>query len=97
MQARHCRQIRAGEMVGDYRRARRNGRTVADAIGERKKDQVTNPTLIVQPVGALATLGILIFIRETRHAHREPFDVQSYRTTCIEQNGNVGCMMVEQI
>ena len=49
------------------------------------------------PVGALATLGILIFIRETRHAHREPFDVQSYRTTCIEQNGNVGCMMVEQI
>jgi len=27
------------------------------------------------PVGALATLGILIFIRETRHAHREPFDL----------------------
>src|SRR5262249_7518398 len=26
------------------------------------------------PVGALATLGILIFLRETRRAHREPFD-----------------------
>ena len=25
------------------------------------------------PVGALATLGILIFIRETRHAHRSTF------------------------
>jgi hypothetical protein len=31
--------FRAGEMVGDYRRAQRNGRTVADAIGERKKGQ----------------------------------------------------------
>jgi MFS transporter, DHA2 family, multidrug resistance protein len=26
------------------------------------------------PIGALATLGILIFMRETRHARREPFD-----------------------
>jgi DHA2 family multidrug resistance protein len=26
------------------------------------------------PVGILAALGILIFIRETRHGHREPFD-----------------------
>ena len=26
------------------------------------------------PVGMLAALGILIFIHETRHAHREPFD-----------------------
>jgi DHA2 family multidrug resistance protein len=26
------------------------------------------------PVGLLATLGILVFLREPRHAHREPFD-----------------------
>ncbi len=26
------------------------------------------------PIGALATLGILIFMRETRHGRREPFD-----------------------
>jgi DHA2 family multidrug resistance protein len=32
------------------------------------------------PVGALATLGILIFIRETRHAHREPFDFFGFAT-----------------
>jgi SAM domain (Sterile alpha motif) len=43
VQARHCRQIRAGEMVGDYRRAQRNGRAVADAIGERKKGQGYEP------------------------------------------------------
>jgi hypothetical protein len=29
VQARHCRQIRAGEMVGDYSRAQRNGRAVS--------------------------------------------------------------------
>jgi len=34
-------------MVGDYRRAQRNGRAVADAIGERKRPSVTNPALIV--------------------------------------------------
>src|SRR5271163_1311517 len=27
------------------------------------------------PVGVLCTLGTLIFIRETRHVHREPFDM----------------------
>jgi DHA2 family multidrug resistance protein len=32
------------------------------------------------PVGALATLGILIFIRETSHAHREPFDFFGFAT-----------------
>jgi len=32
------------------------------------------------PVGALATLGILMFIRETRHAHREPFDFFGFAT-----------------
>ncbi|HJU15996.1 MAG TPA: DHA2 family efflux MFS transporter permease subunit [Stellaceae bacterium] len=26
------------------------------------------------PVGLLATIGILVFLREARHAHREPFD-----------------------
>ena len=30
-------------MVGDYRRAQRNGRAVADAIGERKKAQRDEP------------------------------------------------------
>jgi hypothetical protein len=35
------------------------------------------------PVGALATLGILIFIRETRHAHREPFDFFGFATLSL--------------
>src|SRR6516165_9799234 len=35
------------------------------------------------PVGALATLGILIFIRETRRAHREPFDFFGFATLSL--------------
>jgi len=35
------------------------------------------------PVGALATLGILIFIRETRHARREPFDFFGFVTLSL--------------
>ena len=30
------------------------------------------------PVGLLATVGILLFLREMRHAHREPFDVLGF-------------------
>jgi DHA2 family multidrug resistance protein len=32
------------------------------------------------PVGLIATLGVLIFIRETRRAHREPFDFFGFAT-----------------
>jgi MFS transporter, DHA2 family, multidrug resistance protein len=35
------------------------------------------------PIGALATLGILIFIRETRHARREPFDFFGFATLSL--------------
>src|SRR5258707_452758 len=32
------------------------------------------------PVGVIAGLGALIFMRETRHAHREPFDFLGFAT-----------------
>jgi MFS transporter, DHA2 family, multidrug resistance protein len=32
------------------------------------------------PVGVIATFGALIFMRETRHGHREPFDVIGFAT-----------------
>jgi DHA2 family multidrug resistance protein len=32
------------------------------------------------PVGVIAGLGALIFMRETRHAHREPFDFMGFAT-----------------
>ena len=32
------------------------------------------------PVGVLCTLGILIFIRQTRNVHREPFDFVGFLT-----------------
>ncbi len=35
------------------------------------------------PVGVIACLGILIFIRETRHAHRETFDFFGFVTLSI--------------
>jgi MFS transporter, DHA2 family, multidrug resistance protein len=35
------------------------------------------------PVGVIACLGILIFIRETRHAHRETFDFFGFMTLSI--------------
>ena len=35
------------------------------------------------PVGTLAALGILIFIRETRHVHREPFDFFGFATLSL--------------
>src|SRR5256886_9840923 len=35
------------------------------------------------PVGLIACLGILIFIRETRHAHREAFDFFGFVTLSI--------------
>src|SRR5260370_11098851 len=35
------------------------------------------------PVGVLASLGILIFIRETRHTHREAFDFFGFGTLSI--------------
>jgi DHA2 family multidrug resistance protein len=35
------------------------------------------------PVGVIASLGILIFIRETRHAHRETFDFFGFVTLSI--------------
>jgi MFS transporter, DHA2 family, multidrug resistance protein len=35
------------------------------------------------PVGVIASLGILIFIRETRHAHREAFDFFGFATLSI--------------
>jgi MFS transporter, DHA2 family, multidrug resistance protein len=35
------------------------------------------------PVGVIASLGILIFIRETRHAHREAFDFFGFVTLSI--------------
>ena len=35
------------------------------------------------PVGVIATLGILIFIRETRHTHREAFDFFGFVTLSI--------------
>ncbi len=35
------------------------------------------------PVGVLAGIGILIFIHETRHAHREPFDFFGFATLSL--------------
>src|SRR5262249_8768764 len=35
------------------------------------------------PVGVLAAAGILIFIHETRHAHREPFDFFGFATLSL--------------
>ncbi len=35
------------------------------------------------PVGVIASLGILIFIRETRHTHREAFDFFGFATLSI--------------
>jgi MFS transporter, DHA2 family, multidrug resistance protein len=35
------------------------------------------------PVGVLASIGILIFIHETRHAHREPFDFFGFATLSL--------------
>jgi MFS transporter, DHA2 family, multidrug resistance protein len=35
------------------------------------------------PVGVIATLGILIFIRETRHTHREAFDFFGFATLSV--------------
>jgi len=35
------------------------------------------------PVGVLCTLGTLIFIRETRHVHREPFDFVGFLTLSL--------------
>jgi len=35
------------------------------------------------PVGVIASLGILIFIRETRHTHREAFDFFGFMTLSI--------------
>src|SRR6266496_4477542 len=35
------------------------------------------------PVGAIASLGIVIFIRETRHTHREAFDFFGFVTLSI--------------
>ena len=32
------------------------------------------------PVGVLCTLGILVFIRQTRNVHREPFDFVGFLT-----------------
>jgi DHA2 family multidrug resistance protein len=35
------------------------------------------------PIGVIAALGILVFIRETRHAHREAFDLFGFATLSI--------------
>ena len=35
------------------------------------------------PVGLIAAAGILVFIRDTRHAHREPFDFFGFMTLSI--------------
>jgi MFS transporter, DHA2 family, multidrug resistance protein len=35
------------------------------------------------PVGVLCTLGILLFIRQTRHVHREPFDFLGFVTLSL--------------
>jgi len=35
------------------------------------------------PVGVIATLGMLIFGRDTRHAHREPFDLLGFVTLSL--------------
>jgi DHA2 family multidrug resistance protein len=35
------------------------------------------------PVGVLCTLGILLFIRQTRHVHREPFDFLGFITLSL--------------
>jgi MFS transporter, DHA2 family, multidrug resistance protein len=35
------------------------------------------------PVGVIASIGILVFIRETRHAHREAFDFFGFATLSI--------------
>ncbi|MGH7116810.1 MAG: DHA2 family efflux MFS transporter permease subunit [Stellaceae bacterium] len=35
------------------------------------------------PVGIIATLGMLIFGRDTRHAHREPFDLLGFVTLSL--------------
>jgi DHA2 family multidrug resistance protein len=40
------------------------------------------------PVGVLATLGIMIFIRETRHGRREPFDFFGFATLSLAIGAN---------
>src|SRR5712691_6790558 len=35
------------------------------------------------PIGALCTLGVLIFIRQTRNVHREPFDFVGFLTLSL--------------
>jgi DHA2 family multidrug resistance protein len=35
------------------------------------------------PVGVIASLGALLFMRETRHAHREPFDFMGFATLSL--------------
>jgi MFS transporter, DHA2 family, multidrug resistance protein len=35
------------------------------------------------PVGLLATIGILVFLRQARHAHREPFDFLGFATLSL--------------
>ena len=35
------------------------------------------------PVGVLCTIGIVVFLRETRHIHREPFDVVGFLTLSL--------------
>jgi len=37
------------------------------------------------PVGVLCTLGTLIFIRQTRHVHREPFDFVGFLTLTLDR------------
>jgi DHA2 family multidrug resistance protein len=37
------------------------------------------------PIGALCTLGILVFIRQTRNVHREPFDFFGFLTLSPRQ------------
>jgi MFS transporter, DHA2 family, multidrug resistance protein len=35
------------------------------------------------PIGIVSALGILVFIRETRHSHREPFDFFGFATLSV--------------
>jgi MFS transporter, DHA2 family, multidrug resistance protein len=42
------------------------------------------------PVGIICTLGILIFIQQTRHAHREPFDFFGFLALSVA----VGCVQL---
>jgi len=37
------------------------------------------------PVGVLCTLGILVFIRQTRNVHREPLDFVGFLTLSQER------------